>query len=79
MDFGNMMKLMGAWNTFRDNHPKFPAFCKAVKQHGLREDSVVEIIVTTPEGEKVETSIKVKESDLELLRSLTSIMPQREN
>lgn len=70
MDFGNMMKLMGAWNTFKGNHPKFPAFCKAVAKQGIREDSVVEIIVTTPEGEKIETSIRVRESDLELLRGL---------
>ena len=53
MDFGNMMKLMGAWNTFKRNHPKFPAFCRAVHAKGLREDSVVEIIVTTPEGERI--------------------------
>lgn len=70
MDFGNMMKLMGAWNTFKGNHPKFPAFCKAVAKQGIREDSVVEIIVKTPEGERIETSIRVQESDLELLRGL---------
>lgn len=75
MDFGNMMKLMGAWNTFKGNHPKFPAFCKAVAKQGIREDSVVEIIVTTPEGERIETSIRVQESDLELLRSLALMVP----
>lgn len=75
MDFGNMMKLMGAWNTFKGNHPKFPAFCKAVAKKGIREDSVVEIIVTTPEGERIETSIRVQESDLELLRSLAFMVP----
>lgn len=79
MDFGNMMKLMGAWNTFKGNHPKFPAFCKAVMKQGIREDSVVEIIVTSPEGERIETSIKVKASDLELLRSLSSMAPQQDN
>jgi hypothetical protein len=74
MDFGNMMKLMGAWNTFKRNHPKFPAFCRAVHAKGLREDSVVEIIVTTPEGERIETSLKVKAEDLELIRNLTGMV-----
>ncbi|MBO4291697.1 MAG: hypothetical protein J5898_07300 [Lachnospiraceae bacterium] len=73
MDFGNMMKLMEAWNVFRENHPKFPAFCQAVYQKGIREDTVIEVIVTTPEGEKIETSLKIKESDLELLKSIGSI------
>ncbi|MCM1569272.1 MAG: hypothetical protein NC081_07470 [Roseburia sp.] len=70
MDMGSMMRAMGAWNIFKGNHPKFPAFCKAVAGKGLREDSVVEIIVTTPEGERIETSLKLQASDLELLRSL---------
>ena len=76
MDFGNMMKLMGAWNTFKRNHPKFPAFCRAVHAKGLREDSVVEIIVTTPEGERIETSLKVKAEDLELIRNLTGMVSE---
>lgn len=75
MDFGNMMKIMGAWNTFKENHPKFPAFCKAVAQKGLKEDTVIEIIVTTPDNERIETSLKVKASDLELLQGFGGMMP----
>ncbi|MBO5987808.1 MAG: hypothetical protein J6Z33_12210 [Lachnospiraceae bacterium] len=73
VDFGNMMKFVGAWNSFKENHPKFPAFCKAVAQKGLKEDTVIEIVVTTPENERIETSLKVKASDLELLKSLGAI------
>lgn len=70
MDLNNMMKMMMAWNTFRKNHPKFPAFCQAALNKGLRVDSVIEIAVTTPEGERIETNLKVKQSDLDLLYSL---------
>lgn len=35
MDFTKTMKIMGAWNTFKTNHPKFPAFCKAVMNQGI--------------------------------------------
>ncbi|MBO7338585.1 MAG: hypothetical protein J6U66_00795 [Lachnospiraceae bacterium] len=73
VDFGNMMKFVGAWNSFKENHPKFPAFCKAVAQKGLKEDTVIEIVVTTPENERIETSLKVKASDLDLLKSLGAI------
>lgn len=74
MDMGSMMKALGAWNTFKGNHPKFPAFCKAVMKKGIREDSVIEVIVTTPEGERIETSLKIQAGDLELLRNLSSGM-----
>lgn len=65
---------MSAWNTFQKNHPKFPAFCKAVAKKGLCEDSVIEVIVTTPNGERIETSIKVQESDIELIKGFGGMM-----
>ena len=33
-NIGNMMKIMNAWNIFKRNHPKFPAFCNAGQHHG---------------------------------------------
>ena len=74
MDMGAAMKVLSAWNTFKANHPKFPAFCKAVGQRGLREGSIIEVIVTTPEGEKIETSLKVQPEDMELLQSFGKMM-----
>ena len=62
-NIGNIMKITGAWNTFKSNHPKFPAFCQAVSRKGLKEGSIIEIAITTPEGEKIETNLKVKDSD----------------
>ena len=46
MNIGNMMKITSAWNTFKKNHPKFPAFCQAVSRKGIREGSIIEITVT---------------------------------
>ena len=72
-NIGNIMKITGAWNTFKSNHPKFPAFCQAVSRKGLKEGSIIEIVITTPEGEKIETNLKVKDSDLELLKQLSEL------
>lgn len=72
-NFGNMgdaIKLFGAWNKFKSNHPKFPAFLQAVSRRGFKEDMVIEIIVTEPDGERIETSIKVQPGDVELLNNL---------
>lgn len=70
-NIGNMMKVMNAWNTFKKNHPKFPAFCSAVSRRGLREGSILEVTYISPEGEKLTTNIKVQQSDIELLRELS--------
>ena len=71
-NIGNMMKIMNACNTFKRNHPKFPAFCNAVSKRALKEGSIMAITVTTPDGEKIETNLKIKAEDLELLRELSN-------
>lgn len=76
-NIGNVMKLAGAWNRFKKNHPKFPAFGKAVLNRGVREGTIIEIAVTTPEGERLEMNLKVKEEDLELLREMREMSSGR--
>lgn len=69
----NLMMLMSAWKEFQTNHPKFPAFLQALNNQGVHEDTVIEISVTDPDGKKIETNIKVKQSDLQLFESLKSM------
>ncbi len=74
-NMSQMLKLMGAWNRFKSNHPKFPAFMKAVQKRGFKENMVIEIIVTEPDGEKIENSMKLTAGDIELLQELKSMKP----
>ena len=46
-NIGNMMKIMNAWNIFKRNHPKFPAFCNAVSKRALKEVRVQKKSVRT--------------------------------
>lgn len=68
-----MMQAMNAWRTFTLNHPKFPAFLEALKRQGVKEDTIIEISLTDPDGTKIETNLKVKQSDLELFESLKNM------
>lgn len=71
-----MMKIMGMWNTFKTNHPKFPKFMAAASQPGiLAEDTVVEMKITTADGRILETNLKIKASDIELFQQLKEIKP----
>ena len=65
MNFSQIAKMQELKNhltRFQANHPKFPMFLKAVSKDALMEDSIIDINVTTPDGRKYETNLKVKET-----------------
>lgn len=65
-----LLKLKGAYESFVNNHPKFPMFLQAASKDALQEGSIIEITVTTKEGKKMSTNLLVKQSDLDLFDSL---------
>ena len=65
-----MMKIMGAMNTFKNNHPKFMAFLNYVFAGGFPEGTVIEITVTKPGQEPVTSNMQVTQSDLDLFESM---------
>lgn len=73
MNPADMMKAMQAWGTFTKNHPKFPAFLQAMRAQGIKEGSVIELSITDPNGQKIETNILVKPEDMELFNSLRNM------
>ncbi len=72
MNLMNLMQLKEAWSIFKDNHPKFPLFLKVASESALKEGSMIEIRVTSPEGKTLTTNMKLKASDLELIEQLRS-------
>ena len=69
-----ILKLKGLKDKFVENHPKFPMFLNAVYNKALVEGSVIEITVTRPDGEKLTSNIKLKESDIEMFRELQGLV-----
>ena len=67
MNLGNLMQLKNSWATFTQNHPKFPKAASTA----VKEDTLIEIKITTAEGKVIETNLKVKASDIELFKNLT--------
>lgn len=68
-----LFKLQGAWKNFTQNHPKFPAFLQAVGSSSIEAGSVVEITITTQEGEALQSNVRLTESDMELIRSIKEL------
>lgn len=73
MDINSLLKLRSAWSTFTANHPKFPDFLSAVKNKGITEGMMIEIAVNYPDGTSMKSGIRVRQSDLELLGTLSNI------
>lgn len=65
-----LMQIKNSWQQFANNHPKFPMFLAAVQRKGLKEGTVLEISVTTPEGETITSNIKLKAEDLAIMQEL---------
>lgn len=74
MNPASIMKLMSAKNRFTENHPKFAAFVRAVFSKGIEEGTIIEIQVTRPGESPMTANIKVRQSDLELMRELRELV-----
>ena len=75
-DFNQLAALQKAKemvDRFRKNHPKFPAFLDAVGRNAIKDGYLIEIAVTTPDGTKYETNLKLNAEDMELLNMITSM------
>ena len=44
------LQFKNSWQTFTRNHPKFPAFWRAVYKHGIQENMIIEFKVIEPDG-----------------------------
>ena len=65
-----LQKLKSGIDRFRANHPKFPKFLKAVAAEGIKEDTLIEVNITTPEGKTYCSNLKITQSDLELFKQM---------
>lgn len=70
MDPLQLLKMKGMWDKFTARHPKFPAFLKAAGQGAIEEGTVIEISITTAEGKKISSNLKVKAEDMEMFEIL---------
>lgn len=67
-----LLQLKGLFDQFKNNHPKVPMFFNAVSQN-IGEGSIIEINVTSAEGKKFCTNMKVTQSDIEMIEELKKL------
>lgn len=70
MNPASLFKIKGLWEKFTASHPKFPAFIQAASNGMMSEGTIIDVMITAPDGRKISTNVKLKEEDLELFRQL---------
>lgn len=65
-----LFKIKSMWDTFKQNHPKFPYFLQAASQDGLKEGNIIEISIKTTEGKVIASNLRLTRSDIEMLEEL---------
>ena len=68
-----IFKAKKSWETFCMNHPKFPAFLQAAQNAGICEGTVFEVSMTTPEGKKLTTNVRLTASDMQAFDDLKGL------
>ena len=68
-----LLKIKKSWDTFSSNHPKFVMFLKAVSNKAGKEGTIIEIKVTTSEGETLTSNMRVTKSDEDMFDELSDM------
>ena len=72
-----ILQMMNMWSRFQNNHPKFPKFMSAVMKNAIKEGSIIEIKVTTAEGESYDSNLKINADDMEIIRQIKEMSSDR--
>ena len=69
----DFFKVKAGLGKLGEEHPKLFPCMKAVSAAGAREGTIVEMKVTTPEGQVLESNMKLTANDIELFRMIREI------
>jgi hypothetical protein len=75
MDKMIMNEAKNRLNMFNKDHPKVMPFLEMLKNNAVKEGTVVEMRVTTPEGQEYVSNIRLTKTDVETIK-LTDYIPK---
>ncbi len=61
-------------DKFIARHPKFVPFLKAAQRSVIQEGAVLEIKITAPDGQTLETNVKMSAEDMKAYQELTDLL-----
>ena len=67
------MQLLPRLSTFKEQHPKFLKFLKAVGSKGLEEDSIMDVKFRSTDGQEYVANIKLTKEDIETIEIIKNL------
>ena len=74
MNPAELLRLKSDLKTFENDHPKFPAFVRYAADRGLREGTVVEVVLRQPDGTATKSNMRLNEHDVKTLKRLRQVL-----
>jgi hypothetical protein len=74
----NLLKMKGLWERFSKNHPKLLPWAQAVYPSSIGPGTVIECTVTSPDGKKTATNLKLSEDDMEIIGEVKEVFNVKE-
>lgn len=71
----NPMKLLALkseYTKFQNRHPKVIPFFQTISQNALKENTVIEMQVSTEDGKQYASNIKITAEDIRMFQELKS-------
>lgn len=68
-----LLKFKSAWTAFTERHPKFIRYLNVVKDDYIRENSVIDITVTDPNGKALHANLRVNAEDVKVFEELKTL------
>ena len=72
----NPMKLLqikASWEQFKARLPKFPSFLNAVSKGAVTEGALIEMTITTADGKKYSSNLKLTPEDMQLVNDMKDL------
>ena len=73
----SLITLKSSLDLFKNNPPKFIQFVNSITQAGIKEGTVLECKIVTPEGKEVQTNIKLNKDDIQFIEQIKSISEEK--
>ncbi len=68
-----LLQLKASWEQFKIRHPRLSPFLGAVSAGALREGTVIEVTVSTADGKKYSSNLKLSAEDIRLMEELKEL------
>lgn len=70
MNPASLLTFKKKFEEFSQRHPRFVQFLGTLKNNSLTEGSVIDVVVTQPDGQVFRSNIKLTQEDLDMIKSM---------